>query len=73
MAALPISAGGIGVVEGTLSVLLIAYKMPAATAIAGVMVYRIISFWILVPVGWGAVGLLLAMQRRGRARTAWIV
>jgi uncharacterized protein (TIRG00374 family) len=45
-AALPITPGGIGVVEGTLSVLLIAYHVPAATAIAGVMLYRMISFWV---------------------------
>jgi putative heme transporter len=71
-AALPLTPGGIGVVEGTLSVLLIAYHMPAATAMAGVILYRIISFWVLVPVGWGAVGILLAMQRRGRVPGAWI-
>ncbi len=40
-AALPIMPGGIGVVEGTLPVLLIAYHMPAATAIAAVMLHRI--------------------------------
>jgi len=35
--ALPITPGGIGVIEGTLSVLLIAYHMPSATAIAAVL------------------------------------
>ncbi|MGO9961226.1 MAG: lysylphosphatidylglycerol synthase transmembrane domain-containing protein [Solirubrobacteraceae bacterium] len=65
-AALPITPGGIGVVEATLSVLLIAYHMPTATAIAAVMLYRIISFWILITVGWGAVGARVAMQHRGR-------
>jgi uncharacterized membrane protein YbhN (UPF0104 family) len=38
-AALPITPGGIGVVEGTLSMLLIAYHMPAATAVAAVILY----------------------------------
>jgi uncharacterized membrane protein YbhN (UPF0104 family) len=71
-AALPIMPGGIGVVEGTLSVLLIAYHMPAPTAIAAVMLYRIISFWIPVTVGWGAVGVLTAMRRHGRAQQAWM-
>jgi len=69
-AALPITPGGIGVVEGVLSVLLIAYHMPAATAVAAVILYRIISFWILVPAGWAAVGALVAVQRRGHARPA---
>lgn len=71
-AALPITPGGIGVVEGTLSLLLIAYHMPSATAVAGVLLYRIISFWVLVPVGWAAVGTLVAMQRRGHAKATWV-
>ncbi|MBV8990270.1 MAG: flippase-like domain-containing protein, partial [Solirubrobacterales bacterium] len=70
--ALPITPGGIGVAEGTLTVLLVAYHMPTATAMAGVIVYRILSFWILVPVGWAAVGVLLALQSRGRAHAAWV-
>ena len=69
-ASLPITPGGIGVVEATLSVLLIAYHMPAPTAVAAVILYRIISFWILVPVGWATVGALLAVQRRSRNRAA---
>lgn len=71
-AALPLTPGGIGVVEGTLSLLLIAYHVPASTAIAGVLLYRVISFWILVPVGWGAVAGLVARQRRSRTRPTWI-
>lgn len=71
-AALPITPGGIGVVEGTLSLLLIAYHMPSDTAVAGVLLYRIISFWGLVVIGWGAVGTLVAMQRRGRAKAIWV-
>jgi putative heme transporter len=69
-AMLPITPGGIGVVEATLSVLLIAYHMPAPKAVAAVILYRIISYWIVVPVGWATVGALLAIQRqrRGRAR-----
>lgn len=69
-AALPITPGGIGLVEGTLTVLLIAYHMPATTAVAAVVLYRIISFWILVPIGWAAVGALVAVRRRGRAHVA---
>ena len=69
-ASLPITPGGIGVVEATLSVLLIAYHMPAPTAVAAVILYRILSFWILVPVGWATVGALLAVQRRSRTRAA---
>jgi uncharacterized membrane protein YbhN (UPF0104 family) len=66
---LPITPGGIGVVEGSMSVLLIAYGMHSATAVAAVLLYRIISFWSLVPVGWVLVG---ALARR-RAAAAAIV
>jgi uncharacterized protein (TIRG00374 family) len=68
-AVLPITPGGIGVVEGTLSLLLISYHVPAATAVAAVLLYRILSFWILVGFGWATVGGLVALQRR-EARTA---
>jgi uncharacterized protein (TIRG00374 family) len=64
-AALPITPGGLGVVEGTLSLLLVAYGLPADTAIAAVMLYRIISFWALLPIGWAAIGMLTASSRRG--------
>ncbi len=60
---LPITPGGIGVVEGAMSVLLISYGMHSSTALAAVLLYRIVSFWSLVPVGWMLVGLLA--RRRG--------
>jgi putative heme transporter len=69
---LPITPGGIGVVEGTLTVLLVAYGVQSGTAVAAVLLYRIISFWVLVPVGWVAMGGLVALQHRGRAKAAWI-
>jgi putative heme transporter len=51
---LPITPGGVGVVEGTLSVLLVGYGMHPTTAVAAVLVYRIISFWIQLPIGLAA-------------------
>jgi uncharacterized membrane protein YbhN (UPF0104 family) len=64
--ALPFTPGGVGVVEGTASLLLIAYGMAPATALAAVLLYRIISFWAILPIGWGAAGGLLAYGRRRR-------
>jgi putative heme transporter len=65
-AALPITPGGLGVVEGSLAALLHAYGVPTQQAIATVIVYRFVSFWGLVPVGWFLwVGLDL-MQQKGR-------
>lgn len=69
---LPITPGGIGIVEGTLSLLLIAYGMPTGTAVAAVLLYRIISFWIFVPIGWAVAGVLIVLQRRDRAHSSWI-
>jgi hypothetical protein len=65
-AALPITPGGIGVVEGTLGTLLHAYGVPVEQAVATVIVYRIVSFWGLVPVGWGTWVALDLLAKRGR-------
>jgi uncharacterized membrane protein YbhN (UPF0104 family) len=51
-AALPITPGGLGVVEGGLTALLVAYGVPMPSAVAAVVIYRALTFWILVPVGW---------------------
>jgi uncharacterized membrane protein YbhN (UPF0104 family) len=64
---LPITPGGVGVVEGTLSLLLVAYGMPSATAVAAVLLYRLISFWILVPIGWASAA-AIRLEPRLRAR-----
>jgi uncharacterized membrane protein YbhN (UPF0104 family) len=74
-ACLPITPGGLGVVEGSLAALLVAYGVHADSALAVVLLYRIVSFWALVPVGWGAwFGLELAQRRGLRPRAhPWAV
>jgi putative heme transporter len=67
-ATIPITPGGIGVVEGSLTALLVAYGMPTNVALASVLLYRAVSFWGLVPVGWGVWG-YLSWQSRKPART----
>jgi uncharacterized protein (TIRG00374 family) len=57
-AILPITPGGLGVVEGSLTIALVAFGGAEGTAIAAVLVYRIISFWSELPVGWLAWGLV---------------
>ena len=66
-ACLPVIPGGLGVVEGSLAVLLIAYGMPANDALASVVLYRIVSFWAVVPAGWGAWGLISWREHRSDA------
>jgi uncharacterized protein (TIRG00374 family) len=49
---LPITPGGLGVVEGSLTIALVAYGGGKAETVAAVLLYRLISFWALLPVGW---------------------
>jgi uncharacterized protein (TIRG00374 family) len=49
---LPITPGGLGVVEGSLTIALVAYGGGQASTVAAVLVYRLISFWGLLPPGW---------------------
>ena len=61
---LPITPGGLGVVEGSLTIGLVAYGGAEASSVAAVLVYRLISFWALLVVGWMVVGGLAVVGRR---------
>jgi hypothetical protein len=49
-AMLPITPGGLGVVELTLTATLVGLGAPAAATAVGVAIYRLLSFWIPIPV-----------------------
>ncbi len=49
---LPITPGGLGVVEGSLTIALVAFGGAETQTVAAVLLYRIISFWSELPVGW---------------------
>lgn len=51
MAAVPISPGGLGVIEAILIPTLVGFGTPAAEASIGVVAYRLINFWLPIPVG----------------------
>ena len=51
LAAIPITPGGLGVVEATLTTLLVGFATPRGIATLGVVVYRLIQFWAPIPVG----------------------
>jgi hypothetical protein len=75
-ASIPITPGGLAVVEASLVALLTAYGTPASEAITIVLLYRLVSFWALVPIGWASWGYLEAAQRRqdrpqGRRSHPW--
>ena len=45
--------GGLGAVEGVMIALLVGFGMPSAAAVAVVLVYRLINFWLPIPAGLG--------------------
>src|SRR6478609_7578900 len=53
VSAIPILPGGGGTIEATMSAGLVVAGGTAATVIAAVLLYRIVSAWALVPLGWG--------------------
>lgn len=50
---LPITPGGLGVVEGSISIALVAYGGNQEASIAAVLIYRLLSFWIWLLPGIG--------------------
>jgi hypothetical protein len=57
VAAVPLLPGGGGTVEATLVVTFAAFGHHSGSVLGGVLLYRVISCWGLVPVGWIAVAL----------------
>jgi uncharacterized membrane protein YbhN (UPF0104 family) len=49
-ALLPITPGGLGVTEGSMAIALAAYGA-TATAVAAVLLYRLITYWAILPAG----------------------
>ncbi|HTZ22572.1 MAG TPA: lysylphosphatidylglycerol synthase transmembrane domain-containing protein, partial [Streptosporangiaceae bacterium] len=62
--ALPIVPGGLGIVEGSLAVILAAYGVARVPAISAALAYRLVSFWLSVAAGWVSVGAIAYRARR---------
>jgi uncharacterized protein (TIRG00374 family) len=65
---LPVTPGGLGVVEGSLTIALVAFGGAETSTVAAVLLYRIMSFWAELPVGYGAWAALSWQARRHAAR-----
>jgi hypothetical protein len=65
---LGITPGGLGLVEGTLCVGLVSAGVHVGLALASVLLYRFISFWIVAGAGW----VVLLFLRRDRTPEALI-
>jgi uncharacterized protein (TIRG00374 family) len=61
---LPISVGGIGVVEGSLVPLLIGLGTGSSVAVLGVLTWRLFNYWLPLPMGVAAYLLIAAERRR---------
>jgi uncharacterized protein (TIRG00374 family) len=51
LALIPLTPGGLGIVEGGLSAMLILAGIPAGAAVLSTLAYRIISYWLPIMVG----------------------
>ena len=68
---LPITPGGLGVVEGSLTIALVAFGGGKAPTVAAVLLYRLFSFWLPMTVGAGCwLGLAERRRRNERALRA---
>jgi uncharacterized protein (TIRG00374 family) len=66
---LPITPGGLGVVEGSLAIALVAYGENQVSAVAAVFLYRLLSFWVMLVIGWTAWAVLVVNARRRQERS----
>jgi uncharacterized protein (TIRG00374 family) len=69
---LPITPGGLGVVEGSLTVALVAFGGGQVATVAAVLLYRLMNFWAMLPIGWAAWIALAISARRHPERHAGV-
>lgn len=68
-ATLPITPGGLGAVEGSLTVALVTFGGATESTVAAVLLYRVLSYWMILPFGWSAWGILALLGRRRPPRS----
>ena len=69
LALLPVTPGGLGVVEGTLIPLLLAFGTPGGAAVLGALTWRLLQFWLPIPVALGCYASLRVQRRAIQRRT----
>ena len=67
LAAIPITPGGLGVVEAVLTPTLVGFGLTKDTATVGVLAYRFVQFWLPIPLG-GLAYASLKLGSLGRRR-----
>ena len=58
-------------VEGSLTIAIVAFGGAVPATVVAVLLYRILSFWLLLPIGWGAWAWLAWPSRRHPWPTCW--
>jgi uncharacterized protein (TIRG00374 family) len=71
LAAIPITPGGLGVVEAVLIPTLVGFGAPHETAIAAVIAYRLLNFWLPIPIG-GIAYLSLRVESGAPREARWL-
>ncbi|HVT78780.1 MAG TPA: YbhN family protein [Acidimicrobiales bacterium] len=66
---IPFTPGGAGFVESAIALALVGSGVHAATATAAALLYRVVSFWLLIALGWLAVALRAFLRRSVPATT----
>jgi len=51
LAAIPVTPGGLGIIEGVLTPTLVGFGTPAGIAALGVVSWRLVNFWLPIPAG----------------------
>ncbi len=51
LAAVPLTPGGLGVIETVLTSTLVGFGAPRGIALLGVLTYRLVNFWLPIPLG----------------------
>ncbi len=66
----PVVPGGLGIVEGSLAVILVFYGAGRVPAVSAALAFRAVNFWLAIIIGWLSVGLIAYLTRRGRGLPA---
>ena len=54
LAVIPLTPGGLGVIEGVLIPTLVGFHVPKGIAVFAVLAYRLVNFWLPIPIGGAA-------------------
>jgi uncharacterized protein (TIRG00374 family) len=67
--AIPITPGGLGVIEVTLVAITVGFGAPRATAVIAVLGYRVVNYWLpLLPGAAAYLRLRLSLNAAGKSR-----